>query len=1022
MSEKLVRVIDALKRRLRVLVAYREQKEWRFERGKMRGAERLDYDDASWKTVTFPYSWKSKGEEGWFRRKIVVPEEIEGVSTRGSRIEIFSPSVMLTPTEVFVDGKKVFSAEHWADFRGPRILISSDASPGKKHLIVIHTLAKEGLVSIPSIEVCYNKVDDLAFELSSFIEELKFAQRLSGGKELSEKAISGLEPGVILKLEPHELLATIERMRKTLSPLRSLAKKYVIHLIGHAHIDMNWLWPWEETVDICRRDFDTVTRLMEEFPELCFSQSQAVTYKIVEEKFPQIFERIKQAVKKGRWDVTASTWVEGDLNMANGEAIVHQILYGKGYVREKLGVEPKICWEPDTFGHPWSIPQILRKSGISYYYFMRCGKGHPMFWWEGPDGSRVLAFNSVYNAFVNPEQLARLSEEFERRFGTKTSMFVYGVGDHGGGPTKEDIKIARKLNEKDVFPRVEFSTTERFFEAISKEKPNLPVVRDELNFIFDGCYTTHSDIKKHNRKCERLLLEAEIAGSIAKLLGGDYPALKESWEKTLFNQFHDILDGSAIHLSYEHSNKLAEEAEKEAEKAIFKSLSIIARNVKTEREGLPVLVFNPLAWERTDIVRMNLPENLPSSFVIEDEEGNICPAQVLEEKLLFVASKVPPLGYKVFYIVEGEKEEGNIASKEPLTLENEFFTLRIDEKSGTIAFLYDKENDRFVMSRQREGARGPERLELTCPVMNNLLQVLYELPHGMSAWVIGPIGSIKNLVTNPEIKLISSGPVVGKIRIKHKFEKSTITQDISLYRNIRRVDFEVNIDWRQVASSDEEAPMLKVSFTPILNKTRATFEIPFGHIERVADGREMPALQWVDISDEEYGLSLLSDTKYGFDVRGNTIRMTLVRTSYEPDPAPDVGEHNFRYALYPHMGNWKDADTARKGYELNHPLIGVTISSKGKNLPSEKSFVRIEPSNVIMSCLKKAEKSDDLILRLYESKGEKAKVKVELGFSIREAQETDLLERPIKSPLNRESYGFSFSIDPHEIKTFRLSL
>jgi len=359
MSERFVRMIDALKRRLRVLVAYREQKEWRFERGKMRGAERLDYDDASWKTVTFPCSWKSQGEEGWFRRKIVVPEKIEGVSTRGSRIEIFSPSVMLTPAEVFVDGKKVFSAEHWADFRGPRILISSDASPGKKHLIVIHTLAKEGLINIPSIEVCYNKVDDLAFELSSFIEELRFAQRLSGGKELSEKAISGLEPEVILKLEPHELLATIERMRKTLSPLRSLAKEYVIHLIGHAHIDMNWLWPWEETVDICRRDFDTVTRLMEEFPELCFSQSQAVTYKIMEERFPQIFERIKQAAKKGRWDVTASTWVEGDLNMANGEAIVHQILYGKGYVREKLGVEPKICWEPDTFGHPWSIPQIL---------------------------------------------------------------------------------------------------------------------------------------------------------------------------------------------------------------------------------------------------------------------------------------------------------------------------------------------------------------------------------------------------------------------------------------------------------------------------------------------------------------------------------------------------------------------------------------------------------------------------------------------------------------------------------------
>lgn len=1022
MSTKLVQVIDALEKRLKVFVDYRKQKEWTFKQGNLLGAEKPDYEDGSWEPISLPYSWKSAGKEAWFRKRIVIPKDVGGVLIEGSKVEVFSTGIMLIPTEVFIDGKKAFSAEHWADFRGPRLLTSSGASPGREHVIVIHTLDKEGIAGIPLMEICYSKVDDVALELASFIEELRFAQRLTGGKELSERAIASIRPEALLTLKPQALLSMINNIRKSLSPLKPLAKEYVIHLIGHAHIDMNWLWPWEETVDICRRDFDTITRLMEEFPDLCFSHSQAATYRIAEEKFPQIFERIKQAVKQRRWDVTASTWVEGDLNMANGEATVHQILYGTGYVKEKFGVEPKICWEPDTFGHPWSIPQILKKSGIDYYYFMRCGKGYPMFWWESPDGSRVLAFNSVYNAFVTPGGLTQLSEDFEKRFGTKTAMFVYGVGDHGGGPTREDIKVAHKLNEKDVFPRLEFSTTERFFGAISREKLNLPVVKDELNFIFDGCYTTHSDIKEHNRKCERLLLEAEMTGSIAKLVGGDYPNLKKSWEKALFNQFHDILDGSAIHISYEYSDKLAEEAEKDAQRAIFNSLSILTKNVDAKQEGLPILVFNPLAWERTDIVNLPLPKNAPASPMVKDEEGKIYPAQVLEDRLLFIASKVPSSGYKVFYIVKGERKDSPIASGESLTLENEFFILEFDRKSGTIASLYDKENGKVVMNRQREEARGPERLELTCPIMNNLLQVLYELPHSMSAWVIGPISSTKNLVKNPEIKLITSGPVVAQIRLKYNFENSTINQDICLYRGVRRIDFVTNVDWRETASPDKEAPMLKVSFTPMLNKTRATFEVPFGHIERVADGREMPALQWVDMSDEEYGLSLLSDTKYGFDISGNTIRMTLARTSYEPDPVPDVREHNLKYALYPHRGSWKDAHTVRKGYELNHPLMGIAISSTGKNLPPEKSFVRVEPSSIITTCLKKAEKSDDLILRIYESKGERTEAKVELGFPVREITETDLLERQIESSIHPNDTGFSFSINPYEIKTFRIFL
>ena len=1022
MLQKLDQIINALEKRLQSIVNCRVQKEWKFKLGELKDAEKIDYDDKSWEMINLPCRWDIK-KEAWFRKKITVPESIEGIPVKGSKVELFS-SVMLVPTEVFVDGERVFFARHWADFRKPGILVSESASPGKEHTIVIHTFSGEGLPGIPVMQICYSKVDDVEFELSSFIEELKFARELPGGEELCKRVVASISPQIILNLKPSELLNLISKIEKDLSPLEYLAKEYTVHLIGHSHIDMNWLWPWEETVDICRRDFDTITNLMDEFPDLCFSQSQTVTYKVVEEKFPHIFKKIKEKVNKGKWEVTASSWVEGDLNMANGEAIVHQILYGKKYAKDKFGVEPEILWEPDTFGHPWSIPQILKKSGIDHYYFMRCGKGSPMFWWEGPEGSRVIAFNSIYNASINPKQLADVSKDFKKRFGVKKAMFVYGVGDHGGGPTRKDIETAHKLDKKPVFPRVKFSTTKGFFEAVTRESPNLPVVKDELNFIWDGCYTTHGDIKEHNRKCERLLLDAEVTGSIAKILGEEYPDLGEYWEKALFNQFHDILDGSAIHEAYEYSNKLAEEVENKVSKTISDTLFKIAKNIGIKKSGLPVLVFNPLAWERDDVVSLPLPENAPSSFVIKDEEGNTYPAQILEDKLLFVAKNVPSLGYRVFYLSEGERKEDLAILNAPFRLENEFFILKVDDKSGTISYLYDKINNKFVMKRQKDGTGSPEEVECTSPFMNNLLQVLYELPHPMSAWAIGPISSIKNLVKDPEIDVLASGPVAGKIRVRYKFNKSTISQDITLYKGIPRIDFVTRIDWQEISDSSREAPMLKASFTPLLKKTKATFEIPFGHIERIADGKEVPALQWIDISDDEYGVSLLSDTKYGFDVKGNTMRITLVRTGYEPDPMPDVGEHKFTYSIYPHKGDWKKADTVRKGYELNRPLIALFIKPKGEgNLPSSKSFVKINPPGIIMSCLKRSEDADDLIIRVYESKGEKMRADIELDFSVKEVVETDLLERPVEnSKISLENGKLSFSINPYEIKTFRLKI
>ncbi len=267
-------------------------------------------------------------------------------------------------------------------------------------------------------------------------------------------------------------------------------KEYTVHLVGHAHIDMNWLWLWPETVEVCKNTFSTMLELMEEYPQFRFSQSQASAYLPIEEQFPDLFRKIQERVKSGQWEITGGTWTEGDLNMASGEAIVRQILYAKRYFLEKFGVEPKICWEPDTFGHAWTIPQILAKSGIKYYYFMRCGKNEPVFWWESPDGSRVLAFNrGSYNGSID-ESIKDAVIDLAQRYDVKDAMFVYGVGDHGGGPTRKDIEKALELGKRKDFPNVKFDTAVGFFDTILAQKKDFPVIRDELNFVFTGCYTS----------------------------------------------------------------------------------------------------------------------------------------------------------------------------------------------------------------------------------------------------------------------------------------------------------------------------------------------------------------------------------------------------------------------------------------------------------------------------------------------------------------------------------------------------
>jgi alpha-mannosidase len=1000
-----------LQKKYEELTSYREKLSWMFFQGDAPNSYEANFDDSSWEQVKLPITVDARKGEAWLRTRISVPEEVAGIDVSGSTVKMPS-SIIMNKIEIYVNSKKVLSTNYWTELRGPVIVLDDEAKPQKEYVVAVHVFPKYEPVDIPAFRIAYSNVEKVMFELESFIQELRFATLLD--KELTENVSKEFDLKVLEK-KPSDVIAEIKKRRGKLSILSEKAKAFKVYLVGHAHIDMNWLWPWTDTVDTIKNTFSTMVKLLDKYPDFHFSQSQAVTYKVVQEKFPELFEAIKRHVKRGNWDVTASMWVEADLNMGGNEALVRQFLEANRYLKQTFGFEPKVCWEPDTFGHILTMPQLMRKAGCEYYYITRCSKG-PVFWWESPDGSRVLVFASLYNNSVTPRNIMELVLYLYRHYGLKTSMFVYGVGNHGGGATIEDIEAAHELQKKQIFPEIIFSSTHGFFEKVEKELDvkRVPVVRDELQFVFDGCYTTHGDIKRYNRLCESLLVDAEKYA----VFSGKYPreALRKAWLNTLFNQFHDILDGSGTPESYEYPFVLAEEALRIADETLNASLKSLSEKVKTSKSGVPIVVFNSLSWDRVDVVKAKVPKSLipQNPVVVSNNNKEKTFAQVNGEEVLFVAN-VPSMGYKTFYLIEGENEEGSLGFTEGKNkLENEYFRVEVENDSSIINSLYDKISERFVLKK--------DRYPYTRPVFSNLFQVLHELPHNMSAWIIGEVSQTENLIKGAEVELVETGPVRSTIKVTRRYRDSMITQYLSLCKGVPRIDFSTVIDWEEVSDERTEAPMLKVSFTPILGNSIAAFEIPFGYIERSADGMEIPAFRWVDVSDTDYGFSLLNDSKYGFDVKGKTIRMTLIRTSYSPDPRPDQRVHKINYYIYPHKNGWREALTFRKGFEVNHPLRAFVITDQSAikgSAPEETNFIQVKPDNVVVSCVKLAEDSEDYVVRVYDATGYGAEAELSFWFNVQEAYEVDMNEKKLQT-LKPQKNKVRLTLRPFEIKTIHI--
>lgn len=858
----------------------------------------------------------------------------------------------------------------------------------------------------------------------------------------SELAIEEFARNGLISITTGDFTGALEMAEKILKAIEAKvpASRDIVHLVGHAHIDMNWLWRLPETVQCCQDTFRQVIAFMEEFPEFKFSQSQTSTYHLIEEFDPVLFEKIKMAVSSERWEILGGAIDEGDTNLSSGEGIARSLLLGQLYYQEKFGKVARIGWLPDNFGHTASLPQLLRLADLEYYYFCRCSPFQGLFWWEAPGGARVLVYSRNSYGQIVDSSVRREADKANPKY--RRTMGVYGVGDHGGGPTRQDIQQALLYREGKNYPRMIFSTAEEFFAAAISDGTDYPVHRGEMQYVFEGCYTTISEIKRLHRACENTLFGAELFGCLGPQSDPIEvrEKLKAAWQIVTFHQFHDILCGSAIHESNRDSIAKYTQALATAENVRSTFLRHLADSVATAGAGQPIVVFNPLPRERTDIVQAEIFSSVPpphiklpswgdfdvrgvtatdASVKLADQQGKAIPCQVVGGKLFpngyrmrlqFRAVNVPAGGYCSYYasvLEPGYKGEG-VRIKETthsISMETELLSLTVDSHTGRITKLYDKKIKRNILKRTG----------------GNALRIYMEKPHSMSAWDLGPISEVKELDRPKRVAIIERGPVRGGIEVEYQFHRSKVIQRIYLYAGIRRVECELEAHWFEQGDSATDAPMLRVEFPVALDKGHFFCDTPYYVAERPRNGREVPAQKWVDLANGQWGLALLSDSKYGYSCDRNVLRMTILRSSYDPDRYPDQGVHHFRYALFPHEGDWHSG-VMEEGLGFNAPLVGMETASRKKGAPSRGFFLSLQPANVCMSAVKPVEKGNGIIVRFWEIEGKATTARLYFARAIRSAIRVNLLEEPLPAVENPQIEGEAVTVklQPYEIVSLHL--
>ena len=786
-----------------------------------------------------------------------------------------------------------------------------------------------------------------------------------------------------------------------------------LHMIGNAHLDPVWLWNWQEGFQEVKATFRSALDRMNEDENFVFTCSSAAFYEWVEHNNPQMFEEIKKRVAEGRWEVVGGWWIQPDCNIPSGEAFARQGLYGQRYFKEKLNTLATTGYNVDSFGHNGNLPQILKKSGLDNYVFMRpmpLEKGLPgrTFWWKSMDGSSVMTYRIPYEYCSWGKELEKYTQRLkcELQDGEEELMMFYGVGNHGGGPTKENIQSIYALNDREDMPVMEMGTTARFFQSIRENGREYPEYIGDLQHHASGCYSVLSKVKRENRRAEDKLIQAEMWSAIANVTEHQpYPKdFEEAWKGVLFNQFHDILAGTSIPSAYDDASYLYGQAMAVGQKNLNYAVQAISWDIDIEEDVTmkPIVVFNAHAWCGKMVIDLEVRGLSDDNFKLTDASGNKIPAQRIrseatvngQSRLLFVA-ELPSMGYEVFrlYLKAEDAPRFPHVKVTDNMLENARYRISFDEATGYLASLYDKQSDLEVL--RREGARLAVIEDLSDTWSHNIFKFDKHL---------GDMKAVSRTV-------LEDGPVRSTVRIKYKYNTSYVVQDFRLYSELDYVEVRVRVDWR------EPQTILKIKYPVNFNFRKPTYEIPYGYIEKSANGEEEPGQTWFDFSGEHlqkgvmYGLAIANNAKYSYSFDVDEMNLTVLKNSVYAHHDPkkledgveyefvDDGIQEFMYMLLPHTGGWKDSEIVKHARELNQKPVTIIETFHKGSLPARNSFLSMESDNVVISAMKEAEDGDGVIIRAYETKRQASQALLKIPF------------------LNREE---TLSFAPCEIKTVKL--
>ncbi|MCD9022813.1 alpha-mannosidase [Cohnella silvisoli] len=988
-------------------------------------------------------TWKGRDRYIWLSRNVEIPKEWAGKTvlgrfdfgeTGGGNNDGFESLLYWNGSPyqgVDSNHQEVFLPDEAAGETGRMdIRLWSGLDGGGKPREMKHTVNRA--------ELCWldERIDDFYYTGRAVLETI---QALDAGHPDRVGLVKALDRA-LLKVDwsqPGSAAycdSVYEARELLLEQLKHFDKHHTVTVttIGHTHIDVAWLWRLKHTREKSARSFSTVLRLMERFPDYVFLQTQPQLYAYIKQDYPEIYEQIRERIREGRWEIGGGMWLEADCNLTSGESLVRQFLFGTRFMREEFDVESTYLWLPDVFGYSWALPQILQKSGfdtfmttkISWNQFNRMP--HDTFKWRGIDGSEVLthfittpddweeanSFFYTYNGLVSAKTVKGAWEGYQEKEVNQELLLSYGYGDGGGGVNREMLEMRRRLDTMPGLPNVKTGRADEYFQRLQqtfKETDRYVHTWDgELYLEYHrGTYTSQAYNKRMNRKLELLYRETEWLSSLAGVMKGDLgqyrqKQLNEGWTIILRNQFHDIIPGSSIKEVYEDSREEYAEAMAIATDAWNEAAAVIGS--KKEEGALTVLNSSP--WERTDLLEI-AGDNVPAGSVWTDANGHSLAAQYSDGRWFVEASKVPSLGMTAIHYRTDSTKPTAVTADIPFRLEGRLLKTPHYEiewnEAGQLIRIYDLDNRRNVLAQQSRG---------------NILQVFEDKPLNFEAWDVDifyqeKMREISDLVS---VELVEAGPLAAVVEFKWRYAKSVITQKMVVYAGKRRIEFRTHIDWQ------EHQQLLKVAFPVDVRSTEATYDIQFGNVKRPTHWNtswdwarfETVGHQWADLSERGYGVSLLNDCKYGYDIKDNVLRLSLLKSAINPDPEADIGDHTFVYALLPHEGDWYAGGTVQEAWSLNNPLTAY----EGAPARGAFSMFRLSASNVMVDAVKKAEDGDRLVLRVHEFAGVRSTVELSSDLHIVSMQECNLMERPI----GEAATSLTFELKPYEIKTFIIHL